>query len=155
MDRRQFLVGVARTGLAAGLLAIVDACAGPTQTNLLGVLGNRPASAPPSPPSSARPSAPPGQGPVQPSRDNPIVAENRLRGERGWDPNAMIGPSVASAFAASASVAPGDALDLHVACPTAFDVDWYRLGWYDGSGGRLVRRDRGLEIGRASCRERV
>ncbi|MHB8672231.1 MAG: N,N-dimethylformamidase beta subunit family domain-containing protein [Candidatus Limnocylindrales bacterium] len=25
-----------------------------------------------------------------------------------------------------------------------FDVDWYRLGWYHGDGGRLVRTDRGL-----------
>ena len=150
MDRRQFLVGVARTGLAAGLLAVVDACAGPAPPSLLGILRGSPA-----PPSSTSPSGQPTPGPPAPGqfpRDNPTAAENRRAGNHGWDLTAADGPSGATAFAAAASVAPGDTLDLHVASPTAFDVEWYRLGWYEGSGGRLVRQDRGLVAAPAAPR---
>ncbi len=43
-----------------------------------------------------------------------------------------------------ASAAPGDRLSVHVDTPVAFDIEWYRLGWYGGHGGRLVRIDRDL-----------
>jgi hypothetical protein len=33
---------------------------------------------------------------------------------------------------------------VHVSCASRFDVSWYRLGWYGGAGGRLVRVDRDL-----------
>jgi hypothetical protein len=28
-------------------------------------------------------------------------------------------------------------LGIHVASATTYDIDWYRLGWYGGEGGRL------------------
>ena len=39
------------------------------------------------------------------------------------------------------------------ACPrcwSASDVDWYRLGWYGGLGGRLLRTDRGVQLATAA-----
>jgi N,N-dimethylformamidase beta subunit-like protein len=138
MDRRQFLVGLGRAGLAAGLLAAIDACGSPAPTALSGLVGPKP---------SATPAVPPGPRPFRsptPVRDNRIVAENRRPGDRGWDLSGRPAPSTADVFTAAASVAAGDALDLHVANRTAADVDWYRLGWYDRQGGRLVRRVRGV-----------
>ena len=44
-------------------------------------------------------------------------------------------------FVGAASVAAGDTLDLHLAGSHPVRVDWYRLGWYGGLGGRLVRVD--------------
>src|SRR5439155_24149771 len=100
MDRRQFLVGVGRAGLAAGIPAAIDACTGPVTTGLLGVLGNRPTS----PPSAPTPSAPPPSSrPLQPTRDNPVAAANRRPGNRGWDLRSAVGPSTATAFTAPAS----------------------------------------------------
>ena len=42
----------------------------------------------------------------------------------------------------AASAAPGDALDLHLTSPVDVDVDWYRLGWYDGLGRTARQVDR-------------
>jgi len=138
MDRRQFLVGVGRAGLAAGLLAAIDACGSPAPSLLPGLVGPGP---------SATAAVPPGPRPSRSPRavrDNPIVAENRRPGDRGWDLRGLPSPPAADVFAAAASVAAGDVIDLHVASRTAANVDWYRLGWYDGHGGRIIRRDRGV-----------
>lgn len=54
-----------------------------------------------------------------------------------------MGTPTAVGFSDRASVAPGETLQLHVSSPTSYTVEWYRLGWYGGAGGRLVRVDRG------------
>jgi hypothetical protein len=45
-------------------------------------------------------------------------------------------------FASRASVRPGDKLDFHVSTdpPSPFTIDLYRLGYYQGKGGRHVLR---------------
>ncbi len=72
---------------------------------------------------------------------NAVVAENRLRGDPGWDVTREPEPAAASGFLSAASVVPGDSVALRVAGPGPVDVEWYRLGWYGGAGGRLIRID--------------
>lgn len=72
-----------------------------------------------------------------PSSD-PIQAENALPGSTGW----RTPPAPAHAiegYTSEVSVAPGETLHLHVSTTPAalYRVEIYRLGWYDGSGGRL------------------
>ena len=105
----------------------------------------RPGRRPPSRSGGATPLGPPVVAPAvvaPPPRPNVIARENRLPGDARWDPGPAPGPPAAEGFLSAASAAPGDALDLHLTSPVDVDVDWYRLGWYDGLGGRLVRSDR-------------
>jgi hypothetical protein len=65
-----------------------------------------------------------------------------MRGTDRWSLGGL--PATISGYLSQASAAPGDRLSVHVDSATAFDIEWYRLGWYRGHGGRLVRIDRGL-----------
>ena len=140
MDRRQFLVAAARGGLALGALGLADVLTRSSPS----APSARPGDASPAPlvPSPAPSGAPRILTPAV--RDNAVLAENRRRGDAGWDPRRITGPSPASAFVAPASIAAGEALTLHWSSRTAVDVDWFRLGWYGGVGGRRVRVDHGL-----------
>ena len=71
---------------------------------------------------------------------NPVQRENSRRGDPGW----MIpadGGTVITGYASQASLLPGHSLQLHVSAPpgSRYRVLIYRLGWYGGAGGRLVR----------------
>jgi hypothetical protein len=78
---------------------------------------------------------------------NPVVTENRLQGSSGWRiPSA--GNAVADdvlgqikGYASSTSVNQGESISFHVSVtpPQSFTMEVYRLGWYGGEGGRLVR----------------
>ena len=59
--------------------------------------------------------------------------------ESAWLPTAAPLHAV-EGYTSESSVAPGEALELHVSTSPAEDyrVEIYRLGWYDGDGGRLV-----------------
>jgi hypothetical protein len=50
------------------------------------------------------------------------------------------------AYIAAASVAPGEPLVLRAHGKGAVDVEWYRLGWYDGMGGRLLSVNRAMPL---------
>jgi hypothetical protein len=70
-----------------------------------------------------------------------VVAENRRLGTRGWriaDP----GPADAiEGWADPVSVAQGGRVGLYVSTTAGrFRVEAYRMGWYQGLGGRLVWR---------------
>ena len=70
---------------------------------------------------------------------NPIQRENTLPGSPNWRlPRAT--PGAIDGYASGVSVAPGDELDLHVSTSPAarYRVEVYRIGWYAGSGARLV-----------------
>ena len=78
-----------------------------------------------------------------PPTDNPIVVENRQPGSTGW----QLGPAVASdsskqikGYASATSVAQGETLALYVTVNPAqsYTIDFYRIGWYAGLGGRLM-----------------
>jgi hypothetical protein len=102
-----------RLSLAAGLLVVSGLG--------LGLATDRPASA------------------SQAAASNPIQRENALPGTPGWRlPRAPAG--AIEGYASQVSVIPGDELDLHVSAgsPTRYRVAVYRIGWYGGSGARLV-----------------
>ena len=144
LSRRQF---IARTGLFVAASAVLSACGAS-----LPVPGSpRPAApgASPAPPVPTVPAAAPETDltPVgQPVRraSYPVARENRRPGTPAWD-RGRWGLAGAEGYLSRASVGPGEPFALHLGSATGpVDVDWYRLGWYDGAGGRLVRQDRGL-----------
>jgi hypothetical protein len=80
--------------------------------------------------------------PTSLSHDNAIRRENALPGTDGWSIDDL--PAIISGYVNPASAAPSERLSVHVDSAGAFDIEWYRLGWYEGRGGRFVRIDRGL-----------
>src|SRR5215472_11317910 len=70
---------------------------------------------------------------------NPVQRENSRPGTPGWEIPASAG-TVITGFASETSVAPGQSFHLHVAAPpgSRYRVLVYRLGWYQGVGGRLI-----------------
>jgi len=77
-------------------------------------------------------------GTAQAGGPNPVALENGLPGTRAWIA-AEADPPAIEGYASETSVLPGEALHLHVAAspPARYVVRLYRLGWYDGAGGRL------------------
>ena len=72
---------------------------------------------------------------------NPIVEENRKRGDEGWQSQSIPENSrTIEGYTTRDSVAPGETLEFHVSTDPAerYRVDIYRLGWYGGVGGRRV-----------------
>ena len=78
---------------------------------------------------------------------NPIEAENCLAGSSGWlmnlntmnpadDVNGQI-----KGYASATSVNKGGSINLHVSVNPAqnYSIEIYRLGWYGGTGGRLIQ----------------
>ncbi|HYC06910.1 MAG TPA: N,N-dimethylformamidase beta subunit family domain-containing protein, partial [Candidatus Binatia bacterium] len=128
------------TSLAAGLGSLASACAPAPLPSRLG-LRAIPSAAPSSTGSSDMVASSPPD--ADPPRDTPTAAENRRVGDPGWDVRVTV-PQGAHGFLDQTSVEPGDVLGLHVVSSSAYDIDWYRLGWYRGRGGRLVRSDRRL-----------
>ena len=57
-----------------------------------------------------------------------------------WRLQAPSAPSAIEGYASEVSVAPGETFHLHVSTSPAahYVVEIYRIGWYGGSGGRLV-----------------
>ncbi len=76
----------------------------------------------------------------------PIAAENELPGDDGWRPTAAANPReeavdhLIDGYTRDPSVEPGGTVEFRVrtAGGTPYRIDVYRLGWYDGAGGRLV-----------------
>ena len=77
---------------------------------------------------------------------NPITAENRKDGDDDWYPSLPIRSRPermthrVEGYTSQTSVAPGETVEFHVSTDPAapYRVDVYRLGWYDGDGGRLI-----------------
>src|SRR3989449_4802802 len=73
--------------------------------------------------------------------DNPVVVENQQPGSSAWtlsrtadDVNGQV-----KAYADATSVPQGASLTLYVSVNPAqtYTIDFYRIGWYGGLGGRL------------------
>ena len=146
MDRRQFVVAVGRAGLGLAVAGAIEACgsppirpSGPTPRR-----SGAPSIATPATPNASLPSGGPASSGPPPPRDTAIAIENRRVGNDRWDLRRSVGRLAAQAFASAASVAPGETLDLHLRTDSEVDVEWYRLGWYRGAGGRLVQTTRHL-----------
>jgi hypothetical protein len=73
---------------------------------------------------------------------NPIVAENGAFGTTGWQiPPGAEATTQIQAYASARSVAPGQSLTIYVSTQvegTTFTLGIFRLGWYQGTGGRLM-----------------
>ncbi|WP_422770263.1 N,N-dimethylformamidase beta subunit family domain-containing protein [Plantactinospora sp. WMMC1484] len=81
------------------------------------------------------------------ARGDAVRAENRLPGTRAWRSgsgglgDADDGRSQIQGYASVTSAAAGEPIDFHVTVdtPQSITISIYRLGWYDGTGGRLVQ----------------
>jgi hypothetical protein len=66
---------------------------------------------------------------------NAVARENALPGTSSWqrrlDGDVQI-------YGSEISAAPGDLLEFHVSTPFRYRILVYRLGWYAGTGGRLM-----------------
>ena len=70
---------------------------------------------------------------------NPIVTENAKPGDSGWAAEQSPFRYV-EGYTSQVSAAPGDSVQFHVQTTPAarYRIKVYRLGWYGGTGGRLV-----------------
>jgi len=133
LSRRVFLVGGA--AVVAGAGAAVAAIFRPWETS-------KSAAAPRQPvvPSSTTTSTVP---PVSPSPNGPVanwvVAENTKPGTSAWNVFNAGRTNDIEGYANVVSAQIGETVDLYVSttAPT-FHVEVYRLGWYQGLGGRLI-----------------
>jgi hypothetical protein len=74
---------------------------------------------------------------------NPIVAENAKPGTRSWVITKPAWPKDLrlSGYASAPSVLHGGSVILYItdnAAPQRVTLDIYRMGWYQGNGGRLL-----------------
>ncbi len=73
---------------------------------------------------------------------NPIVLENAHLGTNSWKiPSGKEATTQIQAYASATSVLPGQKLTFYVSTQqegTSYSIDIYRLGWYEGYGGRLM-----------------
>jgi hypothetical protein len=79
-------------------------------------------------------------------RRNPTQTENSRAGAPGWasglmDSSNHLTNAPIQGYASEVSLLPGGRLHLHVSLDTAADyrIQIYRVGWYHGSGARLLR----------------
>ena len=71
---------------------------------------------------------------------NPIEAENTCIGTTSWRPDHPVGSQHAiEAFTAPVSVNSSESINIYVSTTASFySLRIYRMGWYQGLGGRLV-----------------
>ncbi len=90
---------------------------------------------------------------------NPIVVENRHPGTTDWQ-IPWAGKSVAGdtqqqvkGYMSATSVVQGESIGLHVKATAASTFTWhvFRLGWYGGAGGRLMRNGSAPSIAQPAC----
>ena len=78
---------------------------------------------------------------------NAIVLENLKTGTRNWEiPDSNIATNEISGYGNATSINKGQSIDLKVSLAQAgqYRIDVYRLGYYNGAGGRLVTSVVGL-----------
>jgi hypothetical protein len=83
------------------------------------------------------------------ARANPILIENQREGSTSWDlqkPGNDASRQV-KGYASATSVAAGETIAMHVAVAVTqkVDLELYRVGWYGGTGGRLVHWERNVQ----------
>ncbi len=146
ISRRRLLAAGALAGTAAALAACGNGSPPrapvATATHLPSAApGSSPAGSPPPSASPGRTSPPPS---LPPDRDTGMRAENALRGDPRWDRSRVA--SQARVYLGLASVGPGEPLALRAAGSGTVNVEWYRLGWYDGMGARLLGTNHGVKL---------
>src|SRR5260370_27458318 len=84
-------------------------------------------------------------GPARGAGSNPIVIENQQPGSSGWQiPWGFAGTDSAGqikGYASAVSVNKGQNITFYVSVSPAqnYTIDVYRMGWYQGLGGRLMQ----------------
>lgn len=77
-----------------------------------------------------------------PSGDNPIVRENAQPGTTSWQiPPGKVATIEIQAYAGATSISQGHNITFYVSTETSgapYYIAIYRLGWYNGMGGRLM-----------------
>jgi hypothetical protein len=81
------------------------------------------------------------------SERSPIVVENQQAGSSDWrlgQPGYRVADNATGqikGYASATSVNKGEQIDFHVTVNPAqgYTIDVYRMGWYDGQGGRLLQ----------------
>lgn len=72
--------------------------------------------------------------------DNPITIENAKPGTANWQPTNQAENREIEGYANRTSVSPGQSISFLVNTASAtYTIDIYRIGWYGGAGGRLMR----------------
>ena len=137
MDRREFLIMSGKVGLVAGI--------GPPPP----VASEPPSVDPHSPPSPVPTAAVASSA----AHDNAIGRENALVGTDAWSIGDL--PATIQGYLNPASVRPGDRLSVHVDSAAAFDIEWYRLGWYGAAVGGSFGSTGGCPPGRAAVRSEI
>ncbi len=87
--------------------------------------------------------------------ENPVVCENRNSGSAGWQISTGVtyDEQVLSGYGSAPSVEHGQTLLLYIRAPGPYTIDVYRLGYYQGSGGRLLdTRTQGSGQAQPACR---
>jgi hypothetical protein len=144
LSRRAFLTGLAGAG-AAGFLAACGRSAGSVAkgharsgANLTPAQRRRRRPAAPRPPQSAN-AAEGSSFEVELATAAWLQAENAKPGTTNWVATGRPVPHAIEGYADRVSATTGDTVRLFVntASPT-FHVEAYRMGWYQGLGGRLV-----------------
>lgn len=78
--------------------------------------------------------------------DNLITRENSKGGDYGWAPDNVRSTHRIEGYTTKDSVAPGETLEFCVSSASSrYAIDCYRLGWYEGAGGRKVKTLEGTE----------
>lgn len=99
--------------------------------------------------------------PTQGASPSSIVAENAAPGTHAWrlpGPPLLLGgegQGDVAGYVSSQSISPGEVERIYVNAPHAHTVtvEIFRMGWYHGSGGRLILRSRPLRaVAQPACR---
>lgn len=71
----------------------------------------------------------------------PVSQENQHLGTSTWELDAGVDTSYIQGYAGQVSALPGDTVPLFVSsrAEAAYNIDVYRIGWYSGLGGRLMK----------------
>ena len=83
---------------------------------------------------------------------NPISIENALPGTSGWIPTNQAQNREIEGYANKSSVGGGESINFYVnTASKSYTIQIYRLGWYGGAGGRLLK----TVTGRAGTKQTI
>jgi hypothetical protein len=81
--------------------------------------------------------------------DGAIARENQLPGSASWQLDVGANTTFIQGYAGAVSALPGASVPLYISsmAPSDYRLDVYRIGWYNGLGGRLMQSITGLHSG--------
>ncbi len=84
---------------------------------------------------------------------NWVIAENNEPGTNQWQLNGKEGPNEIDGYTNMVSAQDGDTVGLYVSTPApSFYVEAFRMGWYQGTRGRLIWTSQNVQGGiQATC----